>query len=162
MKIDVPDYRHPPQNREITNAGLDMCQGAGEAGAGPGRLSGSEAGSAAGGRETHGVSRRATTTVETSAGSATAATFEEVTEGVDDPDFQIAAEVLYHGARRDFFLGAHRWAMFLAIVFGASAATAFGAEKLCGLLAAVAAAADMAFDFVGRGSGPCRRETPLP
>jgi hypothetical protein len=75
-------------------------------------------------------------------------TAEKVMESFEDPEFRLAVEVLYHGARRAFFMRAHRWAIFFAILFGASAAATF-APIIFGLLAAAAAAADIAFDFVG-------------
>jgi hypothetical protein len=73
----------------------------------------------------------------------------KIVESADDPEFRLAAEVLYHGARMAFLSGAHRWMMFAAIVFGAGAATAI-APVICGLLAMATAAADIAFDFTGR------------
>jgi hypothetical protein len=85
----------------------------------------------------------------TEAASAAANPTEKMMESVGDAEFQIAVEVLYHGARRDFLLAAHRWAMFVAILAGASAAAPL-APTASGLVAAGAAAADMAFDFIGR------------
>ncbi len=68
---------------------------------------------------------------------------------LDNPEFRLAVEVLYHGSRQAFLAGAHRWAMFATIIFGASAAAAL-APIACGLLAAASGAADIAFDFTGR------------
>jgi hypothetical protein len=78
-----------------------------------------------------------------------AAPAEKMMESLGDAEFQIAVEVLYHGARRDFLLAAHRWMMVAAILAGASAAAPI-APAASGLVAAAAAAADIAFDFVGR------------
>jgi hypothetical protein len=71
-------------------------------------------------------------------------------ESTSDPEFSLAVEVAYHGARQAFCEAMHRWTMFLAIVLGASAVTPFGSEKLLALFAAFTAAADIAFDFTGR------------
>lgn len=82
--------------------------------------------------------------------AAAASAPEEVIPSIDDQEFRLAVEVLYHGSRQAFFAGSHRWMMFATILLGASAAASFGGERLCGLLAAAAAAADIAFDFTGR------------
>ena len=74
----------------------------------------------------------------------------EVMESTSDPEYSLAVEVHYHGMRQSFLVAMHRWTMALTIVFGASAAATFYGDKLCGLLAAAVAAADIAFDFVGR------------
>jgi hypothetical protein len=67
----------------------------------------------------------------------------------EDLEFSFAAEVHYHRARQAFLASAHRWCMFGTILFGASAVSPF-ARAVCGLFAAGFAAADIAFDFVGR------------
>jgi hypothetical protein len=68
-----------------------------------------------------------------------------------DLEFYLAVEIHYHRARQAWLSAAHRWMMFIAILFGSGAATAV-APALCGLLAALTAAADLAFDFPGRAA----------
>jgi hypothetical protein len=123
-----------------------MRQRAGEAGIRAGCLA--EV-SAYAGPDGSGISSCDSVTAPETATATTRAT-EEMMEGVDDPEFQIATEVLYHGSRQAFFAGAHRWMMFLAIGFGASAAVSIWGEHICGFLAALTAAADIAFDITGR------------
>ncbi len=74
----------------------------------------------------------------------------QMMESLSDLEFSFAIEVAYHDARQAFFEGAHRWAMFLTIMLGTTAITKFGSERSLALFAALVAAADIAFDFMGR------------
>jgi hypothetical protein len=67
----------------------------------------------------------------------------------EDLEFSFAVEVHYHRARQAFLASAHRWCMFGTILFGASAVSPF-ARAICGLFAALLAAADIALDLTGR------------
>ncbi len=69
-------------------------------------------------------------------------------ESIGDPEYFLAAEVIYHGSRKAHYDRAHRWAMFIAILSGAGAAISL-APQFFGLIAAAVAAADIAFDLTG-------------
>lgn len=70
----------------------------------------------------------------------------------EDVEFYLAVDVHYHRARQAWLETAHRWMMFLAIMFGSAAAADWLPAAVCGLLAALAAGADLAFDFTGRAA----------
>lgn len=65
-------------------------------------------------------------------------------------EFDLAVEVLYYKSRGAWFASLHRWAMLGAIVFGSAAAAQVVNVKLCGMLAVLSAAIDLAFNIPER------------
>ncbi len=68
-----------------------------------------------------------------------------------DLEFYLAVEVHYHRSRQAWLSAAHRWMMFVAILFGTAAAAQLF-PMFAGFSVACAAAADLCFDFVGRAA----------
>ena len=155
-RVIGPGYRNHPMTREITNAGFGMREGAagrpseGEPRMGPRQLARNETAATGAAATGAGTSAKKLAGHQASTAGAEAAAKGEIMESVSDPEFSLAVEVAYHDARQFFFEAAHRWAMFATIVLGASAVAPFGHEKPLALLAAMVAAADIAFDFTGR------------
>ena len=160
-RVVGPGYRNHQCGLEITNYGIKMREGtAAGAEARERRLAERDAAEA---EPEYGRARLAAAAsgiaAESTASTAAATAKAEMMQSTDDPEFRLAVEVLYHGSRQAWLAGLHRWFMFAAILFGAGVTVTIGGEKVCGLLAAASAAADIAFDFVGRAQvhGDIRR-----